>query len=292
MEKIRLSKKQINFKEKIEKYVIKYVIEFKADFDKSILNNFSQGLTLNTEKAQINDIEKILTESKLTYKSYYNFLFVLFKNSYFTIKISNVKKKLISFLRMEISLDFRNMLQNFRYLLNILYNKMYKRAGYSKELLNFNFKYSDPFAPYPRITSYPELRKFFDLIIPKLNEYNKNFLYYSKKYAELSIKINYKEVILDLWNYFIQQKYVEAYHKVKKNKIISYDLRLNKIFSRLMWVGTILIVIFILMLFEVIPVILNLNFSFWIVLAIPLIIILIIADILKSKKEKNIRNQV
>ena len=100
---------------------------------------------------------------------------------------------------------------------------MHDRPEKSQKLLNFELKKYNPSFPYHHVASYPEIREFFDYVIPKLNEYNKKFLYYSRKHSRLSVKINHGEVIKDLCTYFRQHKYVK-----KSRRMEDLELQLSK----------------------------------------------------------------
>lgn len=210
---------QINFRENI----IKYTIDFPATIENSLGDSLRFGFPFKVKKVQNEGIKEILAETKLTHESYHDFLFSLFKNARIVITVDNIKKGSTSFVRIEFSFNYRRVLKNFRYLLNILYNEMHDRPEKSQKLLNFELKKYNPSFPYHRVASYPEIREFFDFMIPKLNEYNKKFLYYSRKHSRLSVKINYGEVIKDLCTYFRRHKYVK-----KSRRMEGLELQLSK----------------------------------------------------------------
>ena len=202
---------------------IKYTIDFPTTIDNSLGDSFRLGLPFKVKKVQNEEIKEILTETKLTHKSYYNFLFLLFKNFQSIITVDNIKKNSTPFTRIELSFNFRKVLKNFRYLLNTIYNEMYNKPEKNQELLNFELEKYNPSYPFHHVASYPEIREFFDFIIPKLNEHNKKFLYYSRKHVKLNIKINYEEVITNLCVYFRQHK-----HAKKSRKREDLKLQLSK----------------------------------------------------------------
>ena len=210
---------QINFRENI----IKYTIDLPATIENSLGDSLRFELPFKVKKVQNEGIKEILAETKLTHESYHDFLFSLFKNARIVITVDNIKKGLTSFARIEFSFNYRRVLKNFRYLLNILYNEMHDRPEKSQKLLNFELKKYNPSFPYHDVASYPEVREFFDSVIPKLNEYNKKFLYYSKKHSRLSVKINHGEVIKDLCTYFRRHRYGK-----KPRKMEDLELQLSK----------------------------------------------------------------
>ena len=210
---------QINLQENI----IKYTINFPTTIDNSLGDSLRFGLPFKVKKAQNEGIKEILTETKLTHESYYNFLFLLFRDSQIIITVDNNKKNSTPFTRIELSFNFRKFIKNFRYLLNTMYNEMHDKPEKSQELLNFELEKYNPSYPFHHVASYPRIREFFDFMIPKLNEYNKRFLYYSRKHARLSIKINHEEVITDLCTYFRQHKHVK-----KSRKRVDLKLQLSK----------------------------------------------------------------
>lgn len=206
---------QVNFRENI----MKYTIDLPATYGSSLGESLRLGLPFKIKKVQEEEIKEILTETKLSHESYHDFLFLLLKNSRFMTTVDNIKKGSTPLVRIELSFNYRKVLKNFRYLLNTLYNEMHDKPEKNQELINFELKRYDPSFPYHHIASYPEIREFFDSMIPKLNEYNKRFLYYSRKHSKLSVKINYEEVMKDLCIYFRQHKYVKKSRKMEDVKL-------------------------------------------------------------------------
>lgn len=217
MEKIGISK--LYFREDLDHSLTTVVIDFRAQVENSIFSLFCNRLPVEIREAQPIRVRGVLNEVKLTYLSYLNILFLLFKDSNLNIKVFNVKKEHSSYTRLQISFSFLNVLDNFRHLLNTIYNKMPGTSGTGIRPLIFSSEDDYLSHPYLCIDSYSELRIFFDFIVPKLNEYNDEFLSYSNKYGKLSIKINYKNIFLDLWNHFTLNRHYngsQKYNYLKK----------------------------------------------------------------------------
>ncbi len=266
--------------ENSEKGYINLRVNLLDNLESSVLENFGIIFLVEMAKKDNKNIENILSEKTLTFRSYLNFILLLFVKSDLKIKEygvidSNNKTKLVN--NFGISFNKEEVNENLARNLNFLYQK----KNQTSEIFDFNLK------EFPQ---YPNLREFFDFIIPKLTRYNENYILYKKIHSKLSITTDYKEIFVELWHFFRQEKYLKILRRVekkdKKNSIYRKGYLIKRI-SMLYCINFLILYLFILV--DIIPALINKQISFFIVLLLPIIIILYIRKLLLSRLRKKFR---
>lgn len=266
--------------ENSEKGYINLRVNLLDNLESSVLENFGIIFLVEMAKKDNKNIDNILSEKTLTFRSYFNFILLLFVKSDLKIKESGVidsnnKTKLVS--NFGISFNKEEVNENLARNLNFLYQK----KNQTSEIFDFNLK------EFPQ---YPNLREFFDFIIPKLTRYNENYILYKKIHSKLSITTDYKEIFVELWHFFRQEKYLKILRRVekkdKKNSIYRKGYLIKRI-SMLYCINFLILYLFILV--DIIPALINKQISFFIVLLLPIIIILYIRKLLLSRLRKKFR---
>ncbi|KKN40750.1 hypothetical protein LCGC14_0730200 [marine sediment metagenome] len=238
----------------------------------SVLEDFLIMFTASMRKKKNADIEKISNESRITNKSYLNFILLLFVNSDFNIEVNDsvspsARNSVVKYFK--ISFNKKKVNDNLVKMLNFLYQK--KRL--TKKIFDFDLK------EFPK---YPNLREFFDFIIPKLTRYNEKFLLYRKVSSKLSITLVFRELIVELWHLFRTDKYIKVSRRIDekiKSRSIGYREGLIIFIGIITAIGIIIIsLVFLLIVTGIIPTTINIELILSTVF-LPLIFIILFLSI-------------
>ena len=266
--------------ENSEKGYITLRVNLLNNLELSVLENFGIIKYVEMAKKDNKNIENILSEKTLTFRSYFNFILLLFVKSDLKIEEygvinSNNKNKLVK--NFGISFNKEEVNKNLARNLNFLYQK----KNQTSKIFHFNLK------EFPQ---YPNLREFFDSIIPKLTRYNENYISYNKMHSKLSITMDYKEIFVELWHFFRQEKYLKISRRIDQRKMLNSYIRKKNLIKAIPILSfSILSTIYLLMLYDLIPAIINIEMSFFYVIFLPTGITVSITLLLISKLKKKYR---
>jgi len=229
------SNKELFLDRSIYRKEISFEARFSLSFDQEIINHFVRNINLIQNKNKL--IKNITSSKKLQYHDYHQFLILLLHDTeFFSLTFEDDK-----YLEFSIAFNYKKVEQNFIKALQF-FNYLQKNQKFS-----FNFELS-------KIPRYPHLREFFSALIPKLTERNNKIIKYNEVGSNIKIKINYEEILKDLWKYSRNQYFTQKIDVKKKLKEEKSDKEyLYQRFQKQVLMGYIVLLMFLNFLFFFIP---------------------------------------